>query len=219
MKLPKLPYSGRYHTSVQTAFGGLEHVSGGKDGSIYDMKNLSARAYPLLSPRPKRGTLRTLSQPYGLTALEIPCWVDGTGFYADGVSAGTVSAGEKRFAAMGKSILIFPDKLRYDTETGTLSSLEAKWSGLSLQFRGGQIYGEDAEAVSKKAKAVFSAGSRERNEDYAAKIFTMLRDTNSVGCERVFAFLPPSTVGISLAIYNRLLRAAGFTVVDLEEKQ
>ena len=146
MKLPKLPYSGRYHTSVQTAFGGLEHIPGGKDGSIYDMRNLSARAYPLLSPRSKRGTLRTLSQPYGLTALEIPCWVDGTGFYADGVSAGTVSAGEKRFAAMGKSILIFPDKLRYDTETGTLSSLEAKWSGLSLQFRGGQIYGEDAEA-------------------------------------------------------------------------
>lgn len=146
MKLPKLPFSGRYHTSVQTAFGGLEHAPGGKDGSLYEMENLSARACPLLSPRPGRGTLRTLTQPGGLTALDVPCWVDGTGFYADGVLKGTVSAGEKRFAAMGKSILIFPDKLRYDTETGTLESLESGWSGSSLSFRSGQIYGEDAEA-------------------------------------------------------------------------
>ena len=75
-------------------------------------------------------------------------------------------------------------------------------------------YGEDEAAISSKAKAVFSAGSRAANEEYAAKIFTMLRDTNSVGCSRVYAFLPPSTEGISLAIYNRLLRAAGFTVVE-----
>ena len=62
---------------------------------------------------------------------------------------------------------------------------------------------------------IFSAGSRDNNSEYASKLFSMLRETNHIESEKVYAFLPDSTSGISLAIYNRLLRAAGFNVVQL----
>lgn len=146
MKLAKLPFGGRYRTSVQTVFGGLNQNPGASDGELREMTNLSARAWPLLSPREKRGLERTLVSPGGLFAQETPCWTEGTAFYVNGVQVGTVSAGEKKFAAMGSSILIFPDKLRYDCADGSLTALESVWSGSSLQFRCGQLYGETAEA-------------------------------------------------------------------------
>ena len=78
-------------------------------------------------------------------------------------------------------------------------------------------YEEDAPLV--KAENVFSAGSADDTEAYAAHIFTMLRDTNALDIERVYAFLPQDTRGISLAVYNRLLRAAGFHVVSFEKEK
>ena len=70
----------------------------------------------------------------------------------------------------------------------------------------------DADAVRIKAKAVLHAGSDADTGAYAARIFTMLRDTDAMDVEKVYAFLPKDTSGISLAVYNRLLRAAGFHV-------
>lgn len=74
---------------------------------------------------------------------------------------------------------------------------------------------DDDEAFIKYAK-VLCAGKRSDNSEYASKLFSLLRDTNSIDADTVFAFLPEDTRGISLAIYNRLLRAAGFNVIDFE---
>ena len=74
-------------------------------------------------------------------------------------------------------------------------------------------YGEDAQEI--ECKNVLSAGSRKDNSEYASKLFALLRETDTINADKVYAFLPDSTSGISLAIYNRLLRAAGFNVVKL----
>ena len=58
------------------------------------------------------------------------------------------------------------------------------------------------------------AGGDDNTGAYAARIFTMLRDTDSLDVDKVYAFLPKDTSGISLAVYNRLLRAAGFHVKE-----
>lgn len=77
-------------------------------------------------------------------------------------------------------------------------------------------YDED-EALINNAR-VLSAGKRSDNSEYASKLFALLRNTNSIEADTVFAFLPEDTSGISLAIYNRLLRAAGFNVIDFSEE-
>lgn len=78
-------------------------------------------------------------------------------------------------------------------------------------------YTEDAPSV--RAKHVLSAGSKRDTAAYAARIFTMLRDTNPLDVECVYAFLPKDTSGIALAVYNRLLRAAGFRVVEVDKNE
>lgn len=74
-------------------------------------------------------------------------------------------------------------------------------------------YSEDASDI--VCENVLFAGSRDDNSVYASKLFSMLRETNNIDADKVYAFLPDNTSGISLAIYNRLLRAAGFNIVKL----
>ena len=72
-------------------------------------------------------------------------------------------------------------------------------------------YNGDAKSIGAKTLV---AGSRQDNGEYAKKLFSLLRDTNTLDADTIYAFLPEDTKGISLAIYNRLLRAAGFNVKE-----
>ena len=50
------------------------------------------------------------------------------------------------------------------------------------------------------------------SEEQAAKLFAVLRKLDDIGAEQVYARMP-STEGVGLAVYNRLLRAAGFEII------
>lgn len=51
-------------------------------------------------------------------------------------------------------------------------------------------------------------------EEQAARLFAALRELDERGAKRVYAQCP-SREGVGLAVYNRLLRAAGFEIIDL----
>ena len=48
------------------------------------------------------------------------------------------------------------------------------------------------------------------------RLFTALRELDERGAERVYARCP-SAEGVGMAVYNRLLRAAGFHVIDASQ--
>jgi L-threonylcarbamoyladenylate synthase len=57
-------------------------------------------------------------------------------------------------------------------------------------------------------------GKAGRGDTQAHALFTALRELDRRGAKKVFVRCPEET-GVSLAVYNRLLRAAAFRVVDL----
>lgn len=57
-------------------------------------------------------------------------------------------------------------------------------------------------------------GSEKDSATQAVKLFHALRQLDEIGAGKVYAMMP-STEGVGLAVYNRLLRAAGFRVVNL----
>lgn len=145
MKLPAMKYSDGIGKTMQVKFGGYHHSLAAGDGELYDMGNLASLCYPLLSPRPKRRLLTTLATANGIFGRDKLCWVDGTGFYYDGVLKGTVADSIKSFAALGACIVIFPDKKYFNTATDTFGSLESTYTGAAT-FQDGTLYGEAAEA-------------------------------------------------------------------------
>ena len=146
MRLPETPYADGIGKRGQLQFYGLDHNLGAADGGLWDMRNLTSDYYPLLATRPKRKKTRKLTSGGGLFAWDALAWVDGTGFYYGGAKKGDVTAGEKRFAAIGAYIIILPDKKYYNTVSGAFGSLESTWSGWSLTFTNGKLFEEAAEA-------------------------------------------------------------------------
>lgn len=61
-----------------------------------------------------------------------------------------------------------------------------------------------------------SYGKESSPEEQAQKLFSILRDADKLGASRVFVRCP-STEGVGLAVYNRLIRAAAFRVINVPE--
>ena len=146
-----LPHVGRTDTRMSgvTAFAGYNHNLRIMDNEFYDMENMTGARLPVASPRRRRAVLRTIEKPNGLFAHEELCWVDGTDFYYGGEIIGTVADSEKQFVRMGAYVLIWPDKVYYNTHTNEYGELEAfaKTSGevhCQLCRNDGTAYGDYA---------------------------------------------------------------------------
>ena len=57
-------------------------------------------------------------------------------------------------------------------------------------------------------------GAREDSAEQARRLFDALRRLDDIGAKTVYARCPAKT-GMGLAVYNRLLRAAGFEVIEI----
>lgn len=74
-------------------------------------------------------------------------------------------------------------------------------------------YNEDINSLNVRA---FSLGKRADLNAQAHTLFDRLRQIDSEDIEVVYARCPEPD-GVGMALYNRLIRAAGFEVIDLEE--
>jgi len=123
-------------------FGGYNNAPVIDDGQMRDMYNLSSDKYPNLSQRAKRGlytiegSLQEYSEPRELLARrEKLAVVSGADFYygtqllngkqvprrIPGIS---LTPGEKQIVAINTRIVIYPDKIWYDTETDRSGRLD-----------------------------------------------------------------------------------------------
>lgn len=151
--LPRMIYGDNIRKSREIVFKGYDHNLASGDGTLWDMENMSSDLYPLLSPRSRRYLVRTLQKPYGFYAKDGLYWVDGTGFYKDGILKGTVTEGKKQIVAVGSRVLIFPDKVYYDDATGAFANMEATFTG-AVTMQDGIYAGESA-----KANTIFAASA------------------------------------------------------------
>ncbi|MFZ5975204.1 MAG: hypothetical protein ACOYU3_07330 [Bacillota bacterium] len=125
--LPPLSETNK-NRDVVLEFGGYDHRPQISENAFDDMANMSSSLYPILSPRGKRGTLTLLSTPNGIAAKSNLFWVDGTALYHNGalVTGLTLQNNAKQFVSMGAYLLIWPDKVYYNTEDQTYGNLGAE---------------------------------------------------------------------------------------------
>lgn len=136
------------NTSVISEFKGYNHNYRIADGEFYEMKNMSAEFYPLMSNRARRGFIKTLTNCQGISASDKLYWVDNGKFYYDSHEICDVSATDKQFVEMGAYICIFPDKIAYNTYTDDVIDLEHEnvseaYPSLTLCKMDGTVYTND----------------------------------------------------------------------------
>lgn len=128
MKLPYMKTDTVKSKKQIISFYGINYSQYTKEGELLESYGLSSSKFPCLSQRDGRKTVQTYQNPSALYARGKLCVIDGTDFiYGDEV-VGHVSEGEKHIATINTKIVIFPDKLFYDTDSETFGSLESSCS-------------------------------------------------------------------------------------------
>ena len=62
---------------------------------------------------------------------------------------------------------------------------------------------------------VFDLGEESNPAEQLHRLFYLLREADKAGCERIYAALP-DTGGLSLALYNRMIRAAAYQIISVK---
>ena len=151
--LPHMVHRDRIRQVTDVAFRGLNHNKQAGDGDFDAMQNMTSDLAPLMAPRKPRWILRTLKKPNGLCCEGGTYWVDGVKFYDNGVEKGTLTDSRKTFATLTPWLIIMPDMVAYNKDTGAWKSLSESWSG-SVTIKDGTYGGEAAEA-----NTIYAAGA------------------------------------------------------------
>ena len=119
---------------MTTEFGGYNHSLKPREGEFFDTENITTDYYPIASGRKKRGIVRRLNSPSGMTARDSLIYADGADLYYNGKKVdGLVLSTEKekcpkKFVSMGAYFCIFPDNLYLNTADMTdFGSMEMSW--------------------------------------------------------------------------------------------
>ena len=164
--------------SLVRVFGGLNETYACSEAEYSAGVNFSARNFPALSTRKPRRKLRTLTNLNGMYHLNGLLTICGTDILytpddagADPVAyADAVADSRKALVGIGTKILIFPDKLAFDTADGSISALGAAWQakGQSVQFAPCDASG--------KTYQVESCGRDEPEEPTDGQLFLKVED-------------------------------------------
>jgi hypothetical protein len=119
MRFPKLQEVTRYR-EMTTVFGGYNHQISCDEGQFFDMKNMTSKYFPVLSPRQNRGIVKSFTNPQGILDKEDIWWIDDKVLYRNGgkvILDGVTLTDEapKTLAKMGAYIIIMPDKVWVNT--------------------------------------------------------------------------------------------------------
>lgn len=163
----RLPYmrSGASKSKQQiVGFGGVNYSREARDGELLESLGLSSAQFPCLSQRAGRKTAGAYLSPTGLYARGKLCVVDGTNLLYDGKAVGQVTAGEKQFATINTKVVVFPDKVYYDTATGEFGSLAATYP----VYAGDATFTANTMTVPEQSYIDHSAGEAETLTGVAA---------------------------------------------------
>ena len=203
MKLPALNPTRNKSTPQIIRFGGINRSMLWANGEMRDSKGLSSALFPALSQRAGREKLAGYTSPTAIFAKGKLCVVDGTDFKYDGAVKGTVTAGEKLFAAVNTKIVIFPDKKYYDTAAGVFGDLECTYvsaagaltfaagrittTGTAFSFKAGDgiaVTGCTVNAGNNKSAVVRAVSSDGKTLTFDSDIFTAGTETGAVTLAR-----------------------------------
>lgn len=144
MEFPILQEVERFR-EMTSNFGGYNHQISCKDGEFYDMENMTSQYFPVLSPRQNRGNVRNLKNPQGILDKEELMWVDDGKLYVNGneialdgvVISNDENMNPKTMAKMGAFVIIMPDKIWYNADSGECGYMESSYeaeSGSKVTF-------------------------------------------------------------------------------------
>lgn len=138
----------RERRKAQTSFRGLNLNLNAIEEEFVSMTNMSSDEAPMMAPRKRRRRIMEIEGAKSLLGGGTLSWVkDGKLYYgglevADGIEHGD------QLVRMGAYLIVWPDKIIYNTHTRELSRMDYRWQGNGVHVRPCMISGQDFAYVS-----------------------------------------------------------------------
>ncbi len=123
MRLPVLKTRNKYKRRI-IAFGGLNLTQNFSEGEMRDLNGITHKEFPTLTQPSKTESFLDCSHPTAAHYGSEICVAADDGLYYGGQNVGTLTSGDKMIAEIGNKIVVFPDKVYYDTTEKKLLSME-----------------------------------------------------------------------------------------------
>lgn len=137
---------------VVEMFGGYNHNLRIANSDFYDMENLTSDAYPLMATRGKRGNVKEFeSSCEGIIAKGKLAYIDGKNLvYGDMphtidnlLDEEKLDGRKRQLVSYGAYLIIFPEGIMFNTETGKIDYLEAHYESPTIEDENGNKVGSE----------------------------------------------------------------------------
>jgi len=125
MHLPVIKRKNAYKRSI-ISFGGINTGGNYSAGEMRDCSGISHHEFPFITQRNKSEHIFSCTSPTAVVPGSMECIAAEDGFYYNRKKECELTSGKKQIAILGKQIMIFPDKLCFDTESKSFKRLDGK---------------------------------------------------------------------------------------------
>ncbi len=125
--LPTLPYTFSKSEIDTYRFLGINHTENTKEGELSDSLGITLSSYPCIKTREGREKVEGYVSASDIFEFDSHIAVVDNGIlYFDGKELSNVTAARKQWAAVNRRIILFPDKIWIDADTGESGKLNAQ---------------------------------------------------------------------------------------------
>lgn len=138
----------RERRKAQTAFRGLNRNMNAMEEEFVSMENMGSDEAPMMAPRRQRRRIMRIGGGTELLGGTTLSWIaDGALYYGGSKVAEGIGAGAQ-LVRMGAYLIVWPDRIVYNTYTRELTGMDAAWTGNGVRVRPCMLSGQELAYVS-----------------------------------------------------------------------
>lgn len=138
----------RERRKAQVAFRGLNYKLNAMEEEFVSMTNMSSDEAPMMAPRKQRRRITEVEGAKSLLGGGTLSWVQDGKLYYGGVQVADGIEHGDQLVRMGAYLIIWPDKIVYNTHTREISRMDYEWKGNGVHVRPCMLSGQELQYVS-----------------------------------------------------------------------
>jgi len=200
MRLPYLQ-AGKAKAQMQDKFLGLCMRETCDPGQFLYTIGLSSDEYPYMAPRKPRRMIRFCENGTALLGGDKLAWVSNSKLYYDAEEICTVTSEHPQLVRMGAYLIVWPDRIIYNTHTHELISMDVNYVAEGLSVRPCMLSGQEYEYTASDQAPAYPAQYDYWYNTVSGGLYQYLGDEWQ-GLDTVYTRLDAAGIGEHIAEYD-----------------
>ena len=191
----------RERRKAQTTFRGLNMNLNVTEEEFRAMTNMGSDEAPMLAPRKKRRKIITIEGGKTLLGGGTLSWIENGALYYGGIKVLEGIERGDQLVRMGAYLIVWPDKIIYNTSTREITRINWSWQGNGVHVRPCMLSGQEMQYVSSDAEPDNPADGMYWLNTQVGGMYQFLQGTWT-GLDTVYSRIECQGIGTGLKDYD-----------------